>query len=100
MPGGEQRGPGAQTVFRQALLGGFGAKDSVLLSFTGASSKQVADQAKAFQSLTLLVAVCEQALFELEAAHMNAPDLVAKIESTHDAAIEAILAMGKASATP
>jgi predicted short-subunit dehydrogenase-like oxidoreductase (DUF2520 family) len=56
----------------------------------------MAEQALAFQSLTLLVAVCEQALFELEAARMNAPDLVAKIESTHDAAVETILAMGKA----
>jgi hypothetical protein len=58
----------------------------------------VADQAQAFASLTLLVAVCEQALFELEEARMNAPDLVAKIESAHDAGVETILAMGKAPA--
>jgi hypothetical protein len=59
----------------------------------------VADQTQAFASLTLLVAVCEQALFELETAGVNAPDLVAKIESTHDAATKAILAMSKAPAS-
>jgi hypothetical protein len=59
----------------------------------------VADQANAFASLTLLVAVCEQALFELEEARINAPDLVEKIESTHDAAVATILAMGKAPAS-
>jgi hypothetical protein len=59
----------------------------------------VADQANAFASLTLLVAVCEQALFELEEARINAPDLVAKIESTHAAASKMILAMSKAPAT-
>jgi len=59
----------------------------------------VADQEKAFASLTLLVAVCEQALFELEEADIDAPDLVAKIESTHDAAVATILAMGEAPAS-
>lgn len=44
----------------------------------------------------MLVAVCEQALFELKEARVNAPDLVAKIESTHDAATKAILEMSKA----
>jgi hypothetical protein len=62
----------------------------------GHPPKKVADQAKAFASLTLLVAVCEQALFELKEARVNAPDLVAKIESTHDAATKAILEMSKA----
>jgi len=59
----------------------------------------VADQEKAFASLTLLVAVCEQALFELEEADIDAPDLVAKIESTHDAAVATILAIGEAPAS-
>jgi hypothetical protein len=49
----------------------------------------VADQQEqAFRSLTLLVAVCEQVLLEFERAQMNAPDLVAKIEATRDAAVE------------
>jgi hypothetical protein len=65
----------------------------------GHPQKKMADQRKAFASLTLLVAVCEQALFELEEADTNAPDLVAKIESTHDAAVATILAMGKAPAS-
>jgi len=46
---------------------------------------------EAFRSLTLLVAVCEQALHELEAAHVNmSGDLAAKIEATRDAAVETI----------
>ena len=59
----------------------------------------MADQEKAFASLTLLVAVCEQALFELEETDIDAPDLVAKIESTHDAAVATILAIGEAPAS-
>jgi hypothetical protein len=46
---------------------------------------------EAFGSLTLLVAVCEQALHELEEAHVNlSADLAAKIEATRDAAVESI----------
>ena len=46
---------------------------------------------EAFRSLTLLVAVCEQALLELEAAHVNlSGDLATKIEAKRDAAVETI----------
>ena len=46
---------------------------------------------EAFRSLTLLVAVCEQALLELEAAHVKlSGDLAAKIEATRDEAVETI----------
>ena len=45
---------------------------------------------EAFRSLTLLVAICEQALFELEAAHVKlSGDLAAKIEATRDACARA-----------
>ena len=58
------------------------------------------DQEQAFRSLTLLVAVCEQALLEFDGAQMIAPDLVAKIEAAHDAAVETIAVIGKAPASP
>jgi hypothetical protein len=46
---------------------------------------------EAFRSLTLLVAVCEQALLELEAAQVKvSDDLAAKIEATRDAAVETL----------
>jgi len=51
---------------------------------------------EAFRSLTLLVAVCEQALLELEAAHVNlSADLATKIEATRDAAVETIATFRK-----
>ncbi len=46
-------------------------------------------EAGAFRSLTLLIAVCEQALLELEAAQVKlSDDLAAKIEATSDAAVK------------
>ena len=51
---------------------------------------------EAFRSLTLLVAVCEQALLELEASDVKlAGDLTAKIEATRDAAVETIATFRK-----
>lgn len=51
---------------------------------------------EAFRSLTLLVAVCEQALHELEEAHGNlSGDLAAKIEATRVAAVESIATFRK-----
>ncbi len=51
---------------------------------------------EAFRSLALLVAVCEQAPHELEAAHVNlSGDLAAKIEAVRDAAVESIATFRK-----
>ena len=56
---------------------------------------------EAFRSLTLLVAVREQALHELEAAHVNmSGDLTAKIEATRDAAAQTIGTFPKPPAMP
>jgi hypothetical protein len=53
-------------------------------------------QEQAFRSLTLLVAVCEQALVELEmSAVVLADDLVPKIEATRDAAVKAALTLSE-----
>jgi len=54
---------------------------------------------EAFRSLTLLVAVCEQALLELEAAHLNTLDLADRIASTRDAAVQTLSATEKSAYT-
>ena len=58
-------------------------------------------EAGAFRSLTLLIAVCEQALLELEAAQVKlSDDLAAKIEATRDAAVKTIGTFRKPAAMP
>jgi hypothetical protein len=56
------------------------------------------DDEQAFRSLTLLVAVCEQALVELQGAASLAdiPNLVGKIDAARDAAVEALAGLSNA----
>jgi hypothetical protein len=55
-------------------------------------------QKQAFQSLAVLVGVCEQALADLEAVPALRDDLVAAIEAARDVAIAAITGLAKAPA--
>jgi hypothetical protein len=61
------------------------------LTLAHPGTSTIVGKQEAFRSLTLLVAVCEQALLELEAAQLKlSDDLAAKIEATRDAAVETI----------